>query len=327
MSTFSVEVVPVVLTPHPNADSLSIVRVRGWQAIVRTDDWRDRKIGAYVPPDSVLPDGFMPDLPRRVRAIRLRGEVSEGLLVPAPDGASVGDDVAALLGVTHYEPTPETVSGDAAPAPGGYVPVYDVENARRYGDRWKIGERLIVTEKIHGENWRATWRDGVLHVSSRTVWKREHDNEGRRSHFWLTATENVERLCRENPGAVLFGESYGNVGGFPYDAPKGGRALRVFDVWGGPDGWWPWAKLDDNGRLFGVPRVPVLGVVEWDGNLDALAEYADGASTLNGAHIREGAVVRPLVEERPTASTQDRPVLKLVGRDYLIGKGRKGGER
>lgn len=234
-------------------------------------------------------------------------------------GAAVGDDVAAVLGVTHYEPAPETVSGDDAPAPAGYVPTYDVENARRFVDRWLVGTPLIVTEKIHGENWRATWRDGALHVSSRTRWK-ARETDGRLSHFWLTASEQVERFLRDHPGAVLFGENYGNVGGFPYDAPSGGRALRVFDVWGGPEGWWAWEKLDDNGRLYGIPRVPVLGVVTWDGDLDALATHAEGPSTLNGSHTREGAVVRPRFEERPTASPQDRAVLKLIGRDYLTGK-------
>lgn len=319
MSTHAVEVVPVILTPHPNADSLSIVRVRGWQAIVRTEDWRDRALGAYIPPDSVLPDGFMPDLPRRVRAIRLRGEVSEGLLVPAPEGAALGDDVAAVLGVTHYEPAPETVSGDNAPPPIGYVPTYDVENARRYADRWPLGTLLVVTEKLHGENWRATWRDGALHVSSRTRWK-QRETDGALSHFWLLATESVERFLREHAGAVLFGECYGNVGGFPYDAPKGGRALRVFDVWGGPDGWWSWDRLAETARRYGVPVVPDLGLVKWSGRLEDFDEFTEGPSTLNGTHTREGAVVRPLAEERPAASPQDRAVLKLIGRDYLTGK-------
>lgn len=319
MSNHAVEVIPVTLLPHPNADSLSIVRCLGWQAIVRTADWEGRTVGAYIPPDSVLPDGFMPDLPRRVRAVRLRGEVSEGLLVPAPEGSKLGDDVAALLGVTHYEPAPETVSGDDAPRPEGYVPVYDVENARRYS-RWTPGEMLVVTEKLHGENWRATYRDGAVHVSSRTRWKMRVDGEGRTSHFWLTANENVQSFLKDYEGVVLFGESYGGVGGFPYDAPKGNRALRVFDVWSGATGgWWAWNVLREIMAEYGIPTVPELARVPYDG-LDALASHAEGPSTLNGSHIREGVVVRPLIEERPTASPSDRAVLKIIGRGYLTKK-------
>ncbi len=318
MSNHSVEVIPVTLLPHPNADSLSIVRCLGWQAIVRTADWEGRSVGAYIPPDSVLPTGFMPDLPRRVRAVRLRGEISEGLLVPAPDGACLGDDVAALLGVTHYEPAPETVSGDDATPPAGYVPVYDVENARRYS-RWAPDETLVVTEKLHGENWRATYRDGRVHVASRTRWKQEV-SDGRLSHFWLTMDDDVRRFLVDHEGVVLYGESYGGVGGFPYDAPKGGRRVRVFDVWGSAgEGWWSWDRLRAWTENYGIATVPELARLPFS-TLNDLAPYAEGPSSLNGSHIREGVVVRPVREERPTASPGDRAVLKLIGRGYLTKK-------
>jgi len=56
MSIFQVEVVPVVLEPHPDADMLSIVKVYGYTVCVRTVDWQDKTIGAYIPPDSVVPN-------------------------------------------------------------------------------------------------------------------------------------------------------------------------------------------------------------------------------------------------------------------------------
>jgi len=53
MSTHVVEVVKIKKENHPNADSLSIVKVRGWQCVVRTDDWEDGQLAAYIPPDSL----------------------------------------------------------------------------------------------------------------------------------------------------------------------------------------------------------------------------------------------------------------------------------
>ena len=57
MSIFQVEIVPVILEPHPFADSLSIVKIYNYTVCVRTEDWKDKSIGAYIPPDSVVPNG------------------------------------------------------------------------------------------------------------------------------------------------------------------------------------------------------------------------------------------------------------------------------
>lgn len=121
-STHKVEVVPVKLHVHPNADSLSLVYPfgeDGYVVVVRTEDWRDRTIGAYIPPDSVV-DSKRPEFAflrghERIKVRMFRKIISQGLLVEAPAGASVGDDVAEKLGVTHYNP-PEPSSTGAGTA-------------------------------------------------------------------------------------------------------------------------------------------------------------------------------------------------------------------
>lgn len=173
-STHRVEVVLVSLEPHPNADNLSIVRLfgGGYQAIVRTEEWGDGDLGAYVPPDSMVPT----DRPEfeflakdgkthvRVKAKRLRKVWSMGLLVKAPAGAKAGDDVAERLGVKHYEPPQKgqhrNMYGSAAEAaPECKPPVYDVDSLRRYGSVFRHGEPVLVTEKIHGANARYMCED------------------------------------------------------------------------------------------------------------------------------------------------------------------------
>lgn len=115
-STHRVEIVPITLLPHPNADTLSIIPVDGYQVVGKTDDWKSIPFGAYLPPDSVV-DVTRPEFSwlaenvgqttRRIKARRLRGEWSMGLMIPAPEGFNVGDDVAEFLGVTHYNPPEE----------------------------------------------------------------------------------------------------------------------------------------------------------------------------------------------------------------------------
>src|SRR5512143_3725667 len=106
MSNHTCEVVPVVLVPHPNADNLRLVHVKGWIVVVRTEEWQGVSRGIYIPPDSVVPDtpewSWLEN--RRIRARKFRGVVSYGLLVPAPADAIVGMDYADRLGITHYEP-------------------------------------------------------------------------------------------------------------------------------------------------------------------------------------------------------------------------------
>lgn len=317
-STHAVEVVPVVLTPHPNADSLSIVRVHdAYQAIVRTADWQDRALGAYAPPDSVIPPGLVPGIEGRVRAIRLRGLISEGLLISAPDGAQVGDDVAEVLGIGHYEPPLNaSTGGEAAPAPSGYVPTYDVEAARRYGSAFVVGERVISTEKIHGANGRWTFRDGVMHAGSRTEWKQRTDERGRQILWWaaLDAHPEISAWCEAHPRDVLFGEVYGQVQDLKYG--RNDAQIALFDVF--RDGAF---MSHDAAREAGagLPWVPVL----YDGpftTVDELGQHAEGRSMMPGAdHVREGCVVRP--ERERSHEKAGRVVLKLIGRDYLTRKG------
>src|SRR5262249_32544226 len=115
MSSHAVEVVRLdKFHPHPNADRLAIVDVFGHQVCGDKDEVQPGAVAAYIPPDSVAPDrpefAFL-DGHRRIRAKKLRGIISFGLLVKAPGGAAPGDDVAERLGITHYEPPLRLTSG------------------------------------------------------------------------------------------------------------------------------------------------------------------------------------------------------------------------
>jgi hypothetical protein len=149
-TTHRVDVVRIKeVRPHPNADRLEIIPIEGYQAIVAKSQFRVGDLGYYIPPDSVVPDrpefdflwkgaveGPVPVKRRRIAAKRLRGEWSEGLLMPtsclsindADERVVVkqvsksdncieyeskivneGDDVADFLGIAHYEPPEDQV--------------------------------------------------------------------------------------------------------------------------------------------------------------------------------------------------------------------------
>ena len=155
-STHKVEVIKIEnITKHPNADRLQVVQVFGYTCCVGVGQFDRGQLAAYIPPDSVV-DSTRPEFAflaghERIKVKKLRGIVSMGLLIPAPPGSNIGDDVADYFGVTHYEPRlPMSTGGETEPPPAGYRPAFDVDSLRRYGHVFTDGEPVWVTEKIHG---------------------------------------------------------------------------------------------------------------------------------------------------------------------------------
>jgi hypothetical protein len=90
-STHKCEIIPISLEPCPGSDFLSIVRpFGGYTVLVRTEDWKDKKLGAYVVPDSLVntcrdefaflktdakynEDSLIPGDFARIRAKKMRG--------------------------------------------------------------------------------------------------------------------------------------------------------------------------------------------------------------------------------------------------------------
>lgn len=71
--------------PHPNADSLEFVKVLGYQCIVPKGKWKIGDWCILIQPDTVLPDaewaqGYKKYSPTRVKAIKLRGLYSFGIV-------------------------------------------------------------------------------------------------------------------------------------------------------------------------------------------------------------------------------------------------------
>lgn len=186
MATFAATVERLTIEEHPNADALELAVVGDYRAIVRKDQFKTGDIGVYIPEQSLVPDWLIKRLglegrlagknANRVKAIKLRGVLSQGLVVPCPtqieldwavadaspgsgllqlenetdfQEVNVGDDVTEMLGIKKWEPEiPASMSGDV------YNPYfqfkYDIENIKRFPNVLEEGEEVVMTEKIHG---------------------------------------------------------------------------------------------------------------------------------------------------------------------------------
>jgi len=315
-STHRVDVIQVKMRPHENADFLSLIEVYNYTVCVRTADWKDGDLAAYIPPDSVV-DTNRPEFAflktkdrqfERIRVKKLRGVISMGLLVPAPPNSKEGDDVAELLGVTHYEPSVESITGgDNVGGPNLVIPKYDIDSLRRYLSCFIPGETVYISEKIHGANSRYVFHNGQMYCGSRTNWKVEDE----RSIWWqaLKNTPSIIEFCQCYPDFVLFGEVYGQVQNLRYDIKSGVR-FAAFDILNGN-------RYLDVSRFLGfvhdyeIPRVPTIAIEGFD--WENIQGYAEGQSLI-ASHVREGCVVRPVIER--THPTIGRVILKLVGNGY-----------
>ncbi|MFE1953233.1 RNA ligase (ATP) [Streptomyces sp. NPDC059524] len=350
MSTLRVTAEPLTVHPHPNADALELAQVGLYRAVVAKGAYRTGEFAVYLPEQSVLPAALIEELgltgrlaggnADRVKAVRLRGELSQGIVcrpaalaaVDLAAAAAAGTDFAERLGVTKWvPPVPPTMNGDVESAPE-LLPWTDIENIRRHPDVFAPGEPVVVTEKLHGTACLVTYcaDDGRVRVSSKGFGAKSLAlAEDPRNLYWRAVrghavAEAAARLAGRL-GATrvgIFGEVYGEgVQDLSYgaDGRRDTLGYAVFDVSAEIGGQVRW--LDAEALLAGeLPLVPRLFAGPFD--LDRVLELAEGRETVSGRglHLREGVVVRPAVE-RHSPVTGGRAIVKAVSPAYLTRKG------
>lgn len=367
MSTLDVRIKTIdEIKPHPAADRLELATIGGWQVVIPKGEMVVGQPIVYFPPDTELPQEWTdrfgvtkycspvkssPHGPNRyrIRQAKLRGEPSFGLVIGLTNGlllspnerqerqkVAVGEDVADYFEATKYEPPVKSQAGDAAPEHPLFVRYTEIENLRNYPNLLLPGERVVVTEKLHGTNCRvgriATLSpeqdpinlENEFMAGSKglrrkdpgiTVWK-DH------TYWYPLSLPPVRELLyhltveEHHRQVILFGEVYGEgIQKLDYGTPRG---FRAFDLY--VDGYyldaWLFRTLCEN---YGVEMVPLLGIFHWDEvhpGLEMVRAMAAGRA-FSGNHIKEGVVVRP--EKERTDPEVGRVVLKYLSDDYLLG--------
>lgn len=104
------------IQPIPEADAIEVVTIDGWQCVVKKDE--NFKVGdlvIYIEIDSIVPERpefeFLRIRKFRVRTIKLKGQVSQGLVLPlsylGKKKVKEGDDVTDRLDIIKYDPETE----------------------------------------------------------------------------------------------------------------------------------------------------------------------------------------------------------------------------
>lgn len=252
-----------------------------------------------------------------------------------------GEDVTHVLGVTKYEPPiPTQMAGEVWNAVG-YTLKYDIENIKNYPDVIEEGEEVVFTEKLHGTFTCLGYHPDAEEpfvVASKGLgakglaFKINKINNANLYVRSLYSTElesgdgtnrNVVQRAKDfldtSVPFYLLGETFGKGVqdlGYGLDKPS----FRVFDCYVGAPGQGTY--LDHNVlkllcREILVDMVPVL--YEGPFSKEMLFEHTNGLDTINGAHIREGIVIKPIHERR--YSDLGRVILKSISEDYYLRKG------
>lgn len=344
MSTTKCEVCKILrIDDHSNADNLEVAIVQGWQTCVRKGTYKVGDRVVYFEPGTALSketvdrlgiSGYLSekmnidgDRVLVVSQIKLRGESSFGLVVPAESEMIIGANVADYYGATKYDPPTKCSTTDAAIDHILFPAYTNLENLRSYPDALIVGEEVVVSEKIHGCNCRVGYvqqgGDLIAMAGSRRLRRIQpkfHDLAT--NIYWhphtLPAVQDLFCCLQDNGhnSAVLYGEVYGKqIQSYTYGENKLG--FRAFDllldsVFVDHDFF---KVLCDK---FGVETAPLL----YRGNfsLNIIKDLSNGKSFVGGDLGREGVVVKPIVER---TWQNGRLILKYVGDDYLLGKAAK----
>lgn len=313
------------LAPIPEADAIQRATVLGWQLVVKKGEFQVGDLAVYCEIDSLLPDRpefeFLRPRGMRIRTVRLRGQVSQGICFPLsflPPGTphEEGLDVTEILGVTLYEPPiPASLAGEAKGFFPGFIPKTDetrVQVLQEVLDQY-VGTPCYITEKLDGTSATFFVKDGTFGVCSRNL--ELLDTPG--SAHWQVAKEmDIEAKLRSLGGNFsLQGELVGEgIQGNKYKL-KGKTVFffNLFDI----SAYQYLNFVDFTSTLdrLGLPMVPILDTdYALSNDIDTLVRLSVGKSALYAVE-REGIVIRPLEEK---TSSVGRVSFKSISPEFLL---------
>ncbi len=329
----------LAVEPIVNADAIEMVRINGWQCVTKKGEFAPGNLGIFFEIDAVPPDetrfrflwtpkatleGEIVARPEkfRIRTMRLRGALSQGLFLPLsafPEigNAREGDDLTETLGVGKYEPPAPSGMGDWR---GPFPPMVPKTDEMRVQSVPAVLEELAgkpyeITMKYDGTS--ATFvidpRTGEFHAASRNQSVRDGNNP-----YWNMARQyHLEAVLRDNPTLAIQGEI---VGPGIQKNPLGLRevSLFVFNVYDFTVGRFLDAQT---ARAFlADANIPVVDIIETGDAFaytqDELLARAEGKYP-GTTNEREGIVIRPLTETFST-TLGGRLSLKAISNRYLL---------
>ncbi len=205
------------IEPIEGADRIELAHVLGWQCVVNKGQFREMDLGVYFEIDSFLPicpefefmrtssyrksdilgEGF------RLRTMRFRGQISQGLLLPVSSfteisgDADLGMDVTDILKVRKWEIEEKVTTGGTVI---GNLPI-DVphtDETRVQAEPELIkdfaGLEYYISTKMDGSSHSVSLDEDGFHVTGHNY---EYKDDGKSAFYEFVKKEGIERKMRE----------------------------------------------------------------------------------------------------------------------------------
>ena len=331
------------IEPIEGADRIELAHVLGWQCVVNKGQFSPMDTAVYFEIDSFLPirpefefmrsssykktdimgEGF------RLRTLRFRGQISQGLLLPVslfqelPEGLEVGDDVTELLKVRKWEIEERATTGGTVIGTLPYdIPHTDETRVQEEPDLIQAfaGLEYYISTKMDGSSHSICIDENGFHVTGHNY---EYKDDGTSSFYNLVK----ERGCREKLEAFMQNEGLNTLTIQGELCAPGIQRNRLRLV--KPE--WYVFTIRENGKRVGLNRLlavcEALGLdhvpIEEVGTdlpskyptVEALLARADGEYPNGGK--KEGIVIRPTEPVFCTLISGSLS-MKVVSNKYLL---------
>ena len=297
------------IKPHPNADALELAKINGWQVCVKKNEFKVGDWCLYITVDTVLEDvppyEFLRNKNFRIRTIKLRGSLSQGIAFPisllTQFGHNVelveGLEVSTLVHAKHYEkPLPPCM--EAKGHRPSFIKKTDEDNIKSNPSLLieLHDQPYVITLKIDGSSGTYYIKDGEFGVCSRNLELKEdiHNNFWKIAYKYDIAHKIKQYYVGRN--IALQGECYGpgiqdNLLGVKEVCFAG---FNLFDI--DKQQYLGHYELVNFTNIMQIPMVPIIEIGNnFNYTLEQLQQRANELLYDNG-NCAEGIVIRPVTE-------------------------------
>jgi len=347
---------------HPNANLLDVATIKGWSVVIQKGTFKNGELVLYIPPDAILPESlhtfigvtqYCAELPsnegnrptsRRVKAVRLRGVPSYGVVVSLDTlhnylnsvkykgkyNYEEGTNYKDVLDITKWEPPVNINEGDEQREHPDFHNYTKIQRWQNFPGVFEEGDSVVVTEKIHGQSIRLGLIKGDNYSSENIIYqfvagshrvrRKEFNKQGDKSLYWQPfewcpkLKQMLYELWEEYQQPIItFGELYGKgIQKLTYDSPNEQKFL-AFDISIG--GKYIDYKKYGIFRKYEVSHVPILYSGSYSEQI--IKDLTNGPTLLGSTNKfkgREGIVITDAHEQE---HIYGRKILKSVSVDYL----------